>query len=34
MDVELESELVEWYVNKPWLEQNSLIFEDDNEDED
>lgn len=26
-DADQESELVEWYVNKPWVEQNSLITE-------
>jgi hypothetical protein len=26
-DADQESELVEWYVNKPWIEQNGLVTE-------
>jgi BMFP domain-containing protein YqiC len=33
-DADQESELVEWYVNKPWIEQNGLITEISEEDED
>lgn len=32
--LDIDSELVEWFVNKPWLEQNSLMGEVDSEDED